>query len=447
MTAQTILDQHGSWNATGLCAKFETKMGVSVKKLQWIAWAHVTLLGLTACGPAREEAESTKLKALAIDPELKDRISLQLCTDQTSCERNEILFVHNPDGKAFERGYRADGFLSFQDGKILWNSPGSAVEIGRFEGGSVTALCSQDFEKVCDLELSIKHPNDPSDPQEPFYFVTFRLRHQAEENRIGESSSYHKNLLDYVIQAPNQENAGTCNLMAATGAMEILFNQWKRVNGYQMDTTINGTSDLSEPYTINIAAAYGYSTTLTPILAYNSNANAAVLSKDFPFLNSFNGGYDAKNNWGRQTPKTSKVAVPRVQAQVLFGGTTLNDNSKWDVALMNESQIESVKAELRKNRPVLVTYNHNDYWHVVVVVGYDDELSENCQMVRKYYDNPKATYGYKLRAAFDRSGCRDKGVFYVRDSLGPQARTPKYSVRSYDWLKYLGNHIISVRQE
>ncbi|WP_218110016.1 hypothetical protein [Oligoflexus tunisiensis] len=406
----------------------------------------MSLLGVTACGIQGEGKQDASLKTLSIDPSLKDKVALKACMDLATCKQDEVTFVHAPDGKTFERGYREDGFISFKDNKILWNGQDKEVEIGKFANNAVTALCSQEFEDVCDLELSVKHPNDASENQEPFYFVTFRLRQPGEMIRSGAGDSYHKSLLNYVIQSPNQENAGTCNLMAATGALEILLNQWKDAEGKTVDTSNDGASDLSEPYTINTAIGYGYGDTLAPIMAFNHNGNGAVLSKDFPFVNSYD-GYDAQINWNRPTPDVYRVAVPTIKGTSFFGGTTLNDNTKWAVTVMDEAQVETVKSELRKNRPVLVTYNHSDFWHVVVVVGYDDELSENCQMVRSYYNKAKALYGAKVKAAVDRDGgCREKGVFYVRDSLGPGARSPKYSVRSYDWLKYLGNHIISVHQ-
>ncbi|HYX38362.1 MAG TPA: hypothetical protein VE954_35110 [Oligoflexus sp.] len=414
-----------------------------MKKIFAIFFAQAIATGLTGC--SQKPAETASLKTLTFDPQLKERVALKECTDATACEQNEYVFVHTPDGKVFDKAYREDGFISIQGHRVLWNARAATVPIGTIGDNGVTALCSQEFEETCDLELSIKYPNDPSEGHEPFHLVTFRLQAQGESLRIGESSSHHKSLLEYVVQAPNQENAGTCNLMAATGAMEVLLNQWKDKTGHTVDTAIDGSSDLSEPYTINISSAYGYGLTLTPILAFNAIDNKAVLSRDFPFVNSFD-GEDALTNWDRETPDVSTVLVPKVKTEVLYGETTLNDSSKWDLALMNERHIEIVKGELRKNRPVLVTYNHNDFWHVVVVVGYDDELSENCQMVRNYYNNPNARYAEKFKAAFDRDGkkCRASGVFYVRDSLGPQARAPKYSVRSYDWLKYLGNHIISV---
>jgi hypothetical protein len=89
------------------------------------------------------------------------------------------------------------------------------------------------------------------------------------------------------------------------------------------------------------------------------------------------------------------------------------------------SHIEIIKEALWKNKsPVLVNYNHGGFWHVVLIVGYDDQLPGKCMLVSE-------------------SDCdKDLGSFYVRDS----AEGMSISVRDYDWFRILGNTAILIRE-
>lgn len=154
---------------------------------------------------------------------------------------------------------------------------------------------------------------------------------------------------------------------------------------------------------------------------------------------------------------------------MIFVDPLRNENSLWNVALMNDDIVERIKWELRtKNAPVVVVYNHYLYWHADIVIGYDDdEPSRGCPMVDSsldYFDEKGATnYIDKIEAHMAaEGGCSDQGIFYVRDSIydGTPAEpeytyTPgfveRYSERvkklSYNWVKYLANHAYTVHRK
>ena len=84
----------------------------------------------------------------------------------------------------------------------------------------------------------------------------------------------------------------------------------------------------------------------------------------------------------------------------------------------------------------------------------DPKLNEKANTYRKYYNKV-------VTAMQNQNGCREKGVFLIRDSIyqGPNDLMYDYNpnftednapyskrivIKSYDWLKYLGNHAYSV---
>ena len=72
--------------------------------------------------------------------------------------------------------------------------------------------------------------------------------------------------------------------------------------------------------------------------------------------------------------------------------------------------------------PVLINYNDEDYWHVILIVGYDDRIPGAC-----YDTDPKECEG-------------DIGSFYVRDSFGVRVE-----LRDYDWFRVKGNAAFVVK--
>lgn len=417
-------------------------------KSRFILPACMAMLGLLAC---RGETENADLKTLSIDSSLKSSIAFRSC--EGDCAEQEINFVHNENGReiAFQKLYRGAGAIAFDGEHFHWTQNGSDVVIGRKTAEGIE-LCSGSFESVCNLNLSVKYPDEAAAAgAAPVYLAEFSLvRNERSYERSGQAQT---NLLKYVIPSPNQEDAGSCHYMAATGAMEVLLNQSKDRQGLSIDTKPNGSSDISEAYLMNIPGDNGDALTgLRKILGFNNAGSQALSNYHFPFWNSAT-GKKARDNWKRPFATEPDIRTPEVALNNIYGGASIDDKSKWDVAVFGDREIEAVKDELRQDRPVVATYNHFGYWHVVVIVGYDDTVVQDCSWVTKFMEDSGSgagfpTYQARVKKAFeDNGGCRQEGVFYVRDSLGfggGADRATKYSARSYEWLRYLGNHAYSV---
>ncbi len=84
--------------------------------------------------------------------------------------------------------------------------------------------------------------------------------------------------------------------------------------------------------------------------------------------------------------------------------------------MLKPQDIEAVKAALVTYKsPVIVNYNDDGYWHVVLIVGYDNKVKGQC-----YEISPEE--------------CNKRGSFYVRDSNGK-----RFEARAYNWFLYNGN--------
>jgi hypothetical protein len=120
---------------------------------------------------------------------------------------------------------------------------------------------------------------------------------------------------------------------------------------------------------------------------------------------------------GFQTLPRMKVFKVETERLFMFG-------NKWSTRVLNNNHVEQIKEALWKHKtPILVNYNDEFYWHVVTIVGYDDNIRGDC------YDTPIEE-------------CRkDLGAFYVRDSFGV-----KIEVRDYDWFRVKGNAAFIVRE-
>ena len=136
---------------------------------------------------------------------------------------------------------------------------------------------------------------------------------------------------------------------------------------------------------------------------------------------------------------------------------------------MDDEDVEKIKYMLRTRRaPVVVIYNHYLYWHADIIVGYDDTVeTSGCPMVdasMDYFDQQgSSAYTRKIENHMDDIGdCTSQGIFYVRDSIyeGTSEEldyqysagfTEKYSERiierSYNWVKYLGNHAYAIHRK
>ncbi len=305
--------------------------------------------------------------------------------------------------------------------------------------------------------------------------------------RTTSNTSYNK-LENFILESPNQEDAGSCLYMANTGAMEIILNQ---VTDKEIKN--DGDTDISERYLMN-ADKYANTVinyTMTDLIKTFNYNNGALLNKDYPFTVGWvkkdasghrtesaegvdGAEFTAEYNWIDKLPENWRnllISTPKVTRTILYLDPNLNSNSIWNLGIINDDIIERVKYELRtKNAPVIVIYNHYLVWHTVIIVGYDDEagFQEECPMVmdsiKTFREKGKDSYADKIETHMaQEGGCSKKGIFYVRDSIADgdkdtamyyyggnvdfeDSYSRKIIYHSYDWLKYLGNHVYSVHR-
>jgi Leucine-rich repeat (LRR) protein len=312
--------------------------------------------------------------------------------------------------------------------------------------------------------------------------------------RTTSETSYNR-LEKFVLASPNQADAGSCLYMANTGAMEIILNQSKyktEVENNNFQIPYDGDSDISERYLMN-ASNYASSVinyTMADLINTFNFHGGALLNSVYPFTVGWvkkdasghrtaseegveGAEFTAEYNWIDQLPSNlidMLTATPKVTRTILFLDPDLSSNSIWNVGLINDDVIQRIKYELRtKNAPVVVIYNHYLIWHTDIIVGYDDEagFDTECPMVmdsiETFREKGNNTYADKIEAHIEaEGGCNKKGIFYVRDSIydgdndspmyyyGNQGYEDLYSKKiiyhSYDWVKYLGNHVYSVHR-
>lgn len=222
-------------------------------------------------------------------------------------------------------------------------------------------------------------------------------------------------LVKYVQPAPDQGETDTCLFMASTGAMELIANKKAGIT----DPKPLGTYDLSESWLIN--APYGETggRYFWEVHVLKFNNGFGIHTNDWPY-EAWNEYWENASVWNfREWRQMPKVSLPKVDTEPLFviGG-------KWSTNVLDQKHITQIKEALVKHRsPVMVNYVDDGYWHVILIVGYDDELPGRC-------------YGT------DEKECNnDIGSFYVRDSFGIPVE-----VRDYDWFRVNGNMAIVVKE-
>ncbi len=384
------------------------------------------------------------------------------------------------------------GHLARRGDTVTLRRDGVETAVGAIAGDEVT-LCQGPFAETCSLEIGLKTGALApafADDARPVATLHLRLGDQPLEARLAtregdEAGQRNVQLLDHVLASPNQYDAGSCLFMATTGAMELLINRHLD----PADIAYDGDTDLSERYLMNASdhVGAGEMAYVMTDLAYTYDVlGGALLSRDYPFTAGYlcatATGYElcppwddgafltCYYNWLDELPpgwEQALVETPDVERTILFLDPQLDSNSVWDVGLMDWDVVDRIKHELdTKNAPVVVIYNHYLYWHSNVIVGYDDDVESGCPMVEStlsYFEQQGATsYVNKIEGHMDDlGGCRDRGVFYVRDSIydgGNDEPTYTYSELygveapysrritelSYNWLVYLGNHAYSL---
>jgi hypothetical protein len=220
-------------------------------------------------------------------------------------------------------------------------------------------------------------------------------------------------LLDYVQEAPDQGDTNTCLFIASTGAMELLANKHHGIT----NPMPYGPFDLAESFVINAPHWGGTSFFERPVLRFNHGEGVHI--SHWPF-EAWRGDQVNHSVWRRHPDfhRLPRVTLPPVETVKLF-----QYGNRWSTKVIGHKEIEQIKQALwRYQSPILVNYNDEGYWHVVLIVGYDDNLPGHC-----YDTDPKEC-------------AADIGSFYVRDSFGI-----KVEVRDYDWFRVKGNAAFVVK--
>lgn len=406
--------------------------------------------------------------------------------------KNEISF--NTNGQTYINEF--GGKILKKGSKVIYSSNGTNTTIGRIKAEKLN-ICSKSYADVCKISFGQKNANSIHEQGESI--LTASLSLTSYDKQFGPIEEKYDLLEPYVVAAPNQQDAGTCLFMATTGAMEILLNKEKNVTG---EFNNEGDTDLSERFLITSDVPEGTVKDWRTDQLYKFNAlGGAMLNRDYRFTKGYykkvdgeleittsedeEAQYGAYYNWIPEIPENYVellVNVPTVDRNLIFVDP---EHNQWNVGIMNDEVIVDIKTQLREtNSPVLVIYNHYGYWHAVLIVGYDDSKEhEPCPFVNGWTSN-FAKKAEKLEASEDekdqkkakyyrkivkkvkdqqalQSGCSKKGVFKVRDSiytgskdyiydydLKNEGEEAPYSRRiiekSYEWMKYLGNHAYTI---
>ena len=315
-------------------------------------------------------------------------------------------------------------------------------------------------------------------------------------------------LLPYVLPSPHQEDAGSCLYMSLTGIAEW----WLARLNPGISRAANGPLDLSERYLINASDVKENQKRIvnwrTDSIEIFNATRKSILNRDYPFAKGWyreddegdifpakpgaaGSTYGAVINWfdNLKSILATHVNLPYFEKDVIFADP---DENEWNVGLNPPGIVERVKRALvEKKAPVQVVYNHESYWHSVFVVGFDDSRSSrNCGFVEssiRYFDELQREFTQKAglaksdaerkdylrkakiqRGSRDKArksyeaagGCREKGVFYVRNSefygadgtydYDPENNgeekpyAPKILLFEYEWLEHLSNHIVQI---
>lgn len=346
-----------------------------------------------------------------------------------------------------------------------------------------------------------KYPNSISEGTTP---VTSQAMAPADPYQLG---GYNE-LIPYVTASPDQEEAGTCLFMSLTGAVE-----WWLHRIYNQKFIPDGPLDLSERWWVNLST---YDKHTEKIKNWNTdtiylfNSSAGVLNRDYRFTMGWyvegkddfipatsqtpGAIYDAGYNWIDDTAKVKGhfVRLPTFSRKVLYADP---QEDPWEMGKAPSTIVERVKQALVEEKsPVQVIYNHQGYWHSVIVLGFDDDApTYNCPFVHESFEvfqkeeqtarqdaektrsprkrdelisraNKMRLYNNKLKKAFDKTGCQPTGVFYVRDSQYSDPTEPLYTydfsnlqgakpyskriiLREYEWLQTMANNVVIIKAE
>lgn len=419
----------------------------------------------------------------------------------------EVSLAYEANGRTYNVFKVFAGNIILDGNKYYLRSQRGTIAIGE-KTDLGDQVCAGAYAQVCQLSIGRKDPTRrapttarTAPAAEPVFTAALTLApsattvdgHRVEGIQTHDGMPYglsNKTMIPHVLASPNQFDAGSCLFMANTGAMEILMNQHVPVDQIEYE----GDTDLSERYLMNASdrvPGFVIHYAITDVAYTYNHFGGAMLNRDYPFTAGYirelsNGTIVAAQpseegayfscyyNWLDDLPTDFRnllVETPPVERTMIFLDPTLDENSVWDVGLGTDDVIERIKYELRtKKAPVVVVYNHYLYWHSAVIVGYDDNMSSGgCPFVQStlsYFEDQGArSYVTKIENQMAaEGGCSNQGVFFVRDSIydgGSDEPTYSYSDQytfveryskriiehSYNWPKYLGNHVYSVHRK
>lgn len=224
--------------------------------------------------------------------------------------------------------------------------------------------------------------------------------------------SRYTELVKYVQPAPDQGETNTCWFMASTGAMELLLNKRDNLKNQKK----NSKNDLAESFLIWQKDYWDKETNPQHFIeevVIRFNHGVAIHNSVWPYYAYYDDGTDNMEVWNRHPDYVSlpRIEVPKLKTTYLFAR-----GKKYATYVLKPEDVTAVKEALVKHKsPIIINYNDDGYWHVVLIVGYDDKKKGAC---------------YEL----EEDECAKKGAFYVRDSNGK-----KFELRDYNWFLYKAN--------
>jgi hypothetical protein len=223
-------------------------------------------------------------------------------------------------------------------------------------------------------------------------------------------------LLQYSTKAPDQAETNSCLFVGSTGSMEILYNK-------HFNLVESNKINLAEQYVMWVYESDGYSWLDSVVLGFN-RTNKAILNKDLPFY-AWNDDGSIHDVWSypRGFNNLPTIEIPfEVKSKKLFH----KGRNRWATYVLTQKDIELVKESLVKyESPVLINYNDEGFWHVINIIGYDDNVEGQC------YDYTPTN-----------ECAKNKGSFIVRDHFGVATE-----YRDTDWFRIKGNaaYVISIQ--
>jgi C1A family cysteine protease len=230
--------------------------------------------------------------------------------------------------------------------------------------------------------------------------------------------SKYTDLLGYIQPAPDQGEANTCWFMASTGAMELLLNKKDKIRNPKM----GGKNDLSESFLIwqdDYSDSETHPKHFIEEVVRRFNHGEAIHNSVWPFKAFNSDGTTNMDVWKMHPDfkELPRLKVPQVKTQLLFAR-----GRKYDTYVLTEEDVQKVKEALvATSSPVIINYNDDGYWHVILIVGYDDRVKGEC---------------YEI----DQDECNELGSFYVRDSNGK-----RFEARAYNWFLVKANAAASIQ--